>query len=281
MTAILTRETSRTEQGEALPRVALPATSEPTGHAVRPPTRASFVRLSDLSLVDVLTMYAIFETYYENTSLETFTADLSKKRGAFIVRDRNDGDIVGFSTMVSYTMQIEGRRIRGLFSGDTVLRRDYWGETSLRVAFIRWALIQSLLHPLTPQYWLLISKGYKTFLLFHNNFYEVYPSPDGTGEHLKPFVEAYCEYLFPGKLDRETMLLDFGDDYCRLREGVAPITPGMTASNRGIALFEAYNPTWWRGTELPCIARCDYKTFVQAVIPQLRKVWRRARRVRA
>ena len=53
------------------------------------------------------------------------------------------------------------------------------------------------------------------------------------------------------------MLLDFGEQYVRLKETVAEITPEMAASNPHIAYFEKMNPTWRRGTEMPCLGSID------------------------
>jgi hypothetical protein len=39
-------------------------------------------------------------------------------------------------------------------------------------------------YPFNEFYWLLISKGYKTYLLLANNYYVYYPNVNGENEHL-------------------------------------------------------------------------------------------------
>ncbi len=79
-------------------------------------------------------------------------------------------------------------------------------------------------HPRTPVYWILISKGFKTYLLLANNYYSYYPHYDEKNAHLKDFVESYCKEYFSEYYNKETGLLNFGDDYQPLKADVAPIT---------------------------------------------------------
>jgi hypothetical protein len=73
------------------------------------------------------------------------------------------------------------------------------------------------------------------------------------------------------------MLLDFGTDYVALKAGVAEISPAERARDPNIGFFEERNPTWNRGTELPCLADCDYGSFLQSlfIVPTkwIRRHW--------
>lgn len=227
--------------------------------------------LDKITVQDIRAMFKVFCRYYENTSLEQFMADLGKKAGAFIIRRKADDAIVGFSTLGIYPMEVDGRRIRGIFSGDTILEKEYWGHRAMNAAFVKRVLWEAIKDPFTPQYWFLISKGYKTFLLLTRNFPQYYPHPERETPHLKHIVEAYCDKLFPGKLDRQSMLLDFGDGYNCLKNNITPISDEQR-EEADIAFFEQRNPTWERGTELPCAGRADLVTFFQVIGPQIVKL---------
>ncbi|RZL08780.1 MAG: hypothetical protein EOP40_11995 [Rubrivivax sp.] len=227
--------------------------------------------LSDIQVQDVREMFKVFCRYYENTSLDQFVSDLGRKTGAFIIRRKSDDAIVGFSTMGIYHMEVDGKKIRGIFSGDTILEKEYWGNRAMNAAFVKRVLIEAIKDPFTPQYWFLISKGYKTFLLLTRNFPQHYPHPTQDNPHMKHIVEAYCDKLFPGKLNRDTMVLDFGDGYNCLKNNVTPITQEQRLEE-DIAFFEQRNPDWERGTELPCVGRADLVTFFQVIVPQISKL---------
>jgi hypothetical protein len=237
-----------------------------------------YQKVQTLTVTDVLRMHALFEAHYASSPLATFLDDLSRKEGVFMVR-RRDGVLVGFSTLGVYRFEIGGRRVKGLFSGDTIIESAHRGSRTLQQAFAWKLFIEAIKAPLTPQYWLLISKGYKTYLLMARNFPDFHPRRDHPNPEMASLVRDYCEAMFPGKLDAGTMLLHFGDDANRLKPDVADITDDMRR-DPDIRHFEQLNPTWAQGTELPCIARTDLRAFAQAIGPFLQKVWRGRSRTR-
>jgi len=234
-------------------------------------TYTQYTFLTDISVKDIRDMFRVFCRYYENTSLDQFITDLGKKQGAFIVRRRVDNVIVGFSTLGVYHMTVDGKKVRGIFSGDTILEKEYWGNRAINAEFVKRVLIEAIKDPFTAQYWFLISKGYKTFLLLSRNFPEYFPHPQQENTHMKNIVETYCDQLFPGCLDRNSMVLDFGDGYNCLKNNVTPITDEQR-QEEDIAFFEQKNPEWTRGCELPCVARVDFTTFFQVILPQILKL---------
>jgi len=232
-----------------------------------------YQKVDTLTVAEVLRMHQLFEAHYASSPLATFLDDLSRKEGAFVVRRRSDGEIVGFSTLGVYHFELGGRTAKGLFSGDTIIEGAHRGSRTLQKAFAWKLFTEALKSPLTPQYWLLISKGYKTYLLMARNFPDFHPRRAQANPDMGEMVASYCEAMFPGKLDRDTMLLHFGDDANRLKPDVADITDDMRL-DPDIRHFERLNPTWAQGTELPCIARADLKAFFQVIVPFLRKCWR-------
>lgn len=232
-----------------------------------------YQKVQTLTVTDVARMHALFEAHYASSPLSTFLDDLYRKEGVFLVRRRSDGEIVGFSTLGVYRFEIGGRQVKGLFSGDTIIESAHRGSRTLQQAFAWKLFIEAIKAPLTPQYWMLISKGYKTYLLMARNFPDFHPRRDHPNPAMAGLVRDYCEAMFPGKLDEGTMLLHFGDDANRLKPDVADITDEMRL-DPDIRHFERLNPTWAQGTELPCIARTDLSAFFQAIVPFLGKVWR-------
>ncbi|RZU35397.1 hypothetical protein EV700_3350 [Fluviicoccus keumensis] len=224
--------------------------------------KASYYPLSRISVIDIRQMYAVYSRYYERTDWDLFLRDLSKKTGAFLIRRKSDNLIVGFSTIVSSDMVIRGKKSRGVFSGDTIIERAYWGSRVLQIAFTKFMLAEKIRYPRQPIYWLLISKGFKTYLLLANNFLEFYPNPRGNhGDDLSDVVDTYCNEMFPEFYDREKRILDFGQDYQCLKGDVAEITDEMRLSTPAIRFFEERNPEWRRGTELPCVGVFDWKAL--------------------
>lgn len=240
----------------------------------------SYRDISTISVRDIVRMYQIFTQYYDNVELDVFLRDMSKKTGAFLVTagDGNARRIVGFSTVTHLDIDIDGRWARGIFSGDTIIEREYWGNRALQRAFVAYIIRQRIANPFRPLYWFLISKGYKTYLLLANNYPRYYPNPDGDNPQLANVVRTYCEHLFPQYFDANGMLLDFGGDYQRLKDDVAGISEEMRRRYPKIAFFESRNPTWERGTELPCVGEIAFSDLFGFFAASWRKMVSRRRR---
>ena len=229
--------------------------------------RTTYTKIDDLTVFDIVGMHAIFERNYANSPLSTFIDDLVKKDGVFVVRTKASNKIVGFSTLAIYEFMHQGKKVKGLFSGDTFLERDYWGSRCMHMAFALKLFMEALKSPFSVQYWLLISKGYKTYLLMSKNFPIFYPRRGEHNPQLKALVEEYCEALFPGKLDHQSMVMDFGEGANCLKNDVAGIDPLLRAREPDVQFFEQCNPNWQRGTELPCIAQADLWSFIKEIGP--------------
>lgn len=197
-------------------------------------------------------LYRLFERYYERTTWERFVADFRAKDVVILLED---GEVRGFSTLKEVAVEVDGRRHVGMYSGDTVLDRPYWGTRTLGHAFLWHLFRRRIAHLARPFWWVLISKGYKTYLMMANNFPTYYPAP---GEELPDGVrrvrDAFGAALFGDAWKPERGLVVFPDARGQLRPGIADPTPAMRERNPKIAFFEAANPTWAEGTELLCLA---------------------------
>jgi len=235
---------------------------------------ADFYPLDKITYEDIEIMYDVFVKYYHNCDFQTFVKDLKKKVGAILIKEIAGGNIVGFSTIGLIEKEIDHKKCLGIFSGDTVIEKAYWGLPHLQTAFLRFLLKTRIKNPTVNLYWFLISKGYKTYLLMANNWLHYYPRYDKkSDEKRKSIVKEFSNHFFEGFYDEETGLLKFGEGYQRLKEDVAEITEEMKSKYPKIAFFEQANPTWREGTELPCIGDLDWFTLMWRPIPfGLRKI---------
>ncbi|MFY9179321.1 MAG: hypothetical protein WAO12_06015 [Venatoribacter sp.] len=233
--------------------------------------KAKYHPISKISVVDVYQMYSIYSKYYMNTKWRIFLSDLSKKSGVFIIRRKDNKKIVGFSTVVNYPIFHEGKKSLGVFSGDTIIEREYWGSRVLQMAFYKYMVTLKILNPFQDLYWLLISKGFKTYLLMSNNVDKYFPSVDNNSPELAPIVDNYCQALFHEYYDSKQRILDFGDHYQCLKDGVAEIDENLAHSNDKISFFEQMNPEWRRGTELPCVGLISWSLIFGYVKKYLNK----------
>jgi hypothetical protein len=237
-------------------------TTEVVSEIVLQRLTTSIVSVADLRAEDRARMFTLMRKYYDAVTEETFKADLARKDAVILLRDR--GELQGFSTLVSLRVTVGRKTVCGVFSGDTVIEKQYWGQQALPVAFLRYMFREKLKRPFTILYWLLISKGYKTYLMMANNFAEHFPRYEmNTPADRRAIVDAFYFKLFPEHYDPATGLIRFPAGACRLKSGVAEISNEMTASNPRIAFFEKANPEWRSGVELACLARMTLTTPIR------------------
>lgn len=214
--------------------------------------------IKKLTKDDIQTMFGVFSKYYEQTSLEKFSADLMAKDDVIIIQN-SDKKIVGFSTLKNMPIKVEGKTVYGIFSGDTILEREYWGTSALGKSFIKYLLFKKLSRPYREIYWFLISKGYKTYLLMANNFLEYYPRFDkATPERSKKIMDSYASELYGKSYVAQTGLIHFQGVTDHLAGHVAPISEKMREENAKINFFSEANPDWKKGNELVCLALFDF-----------------------
>jgi hypothetical protein len=238
------------------------------------------VPIKNITDADKQEMYHLFIKYYDNVGHTTFLRDFNKKEHVCIMRTKAGNAIVGFSTVTRIKVSHNGSRYMGVFSGDTVIEKKYWGSIAIHLCFLRYLFLQRLLHPFANIFWFLITKGYKTYLLMANNFYGYYPRYDREANpQLAELTKLFCHSLYPGIYSEKTGLLAFGEGYQKLKDNVANIDDEMKMKYPKVAFFEKVNPTWRDGTELPCLVEIAWFSLLKtSVVFILRKCLKKKKR---
>jgi hypothetical protein len=208
-------------------------------------------------------MFDLMERHYVGVRRDVFEADLAEKDWV-IQLFAPGGDLCGFSTQMLLDVGVGGRRVKALFSGDTIVDRDHWGDSALASAWGRFALglMDSL--PSAELYWFLISKGYKTYRFLPLFFHEFYPRYDAPiPAAAREVLDALAGSRYPGDYDAAAGVVRAGPGKDRLREGVADLTPGRLLDPH-VRFFAERNPGHARGDELCCLAPLTRANFTRA-----------------
>lgn len=222
--------------------------------------KAQTIAIEDLQPLDVLRMHSLFCQYYDDHPIERFKADLAEKDHVIVMRDRESRTIQGFSTLLQVWIESDGRKYLGLYSGDTVVAKEYWGSSALGSAFMAYYWKMRFANWMRPVYWFLISKGYKTYLLMANNFEFHYPRhEEATPAEMRKLMNAFYGPRFEAEYDSARSLIVPSHQSCRLKGEIAPITTEQLAHPR-IAFFQKSNPRWRQGSELACVAKMNVLT---------------------
>jgi len=215
-------------------------------------------------------MFALMDHYYAGMTWDGFQADLIEKRWVILLRDGDVQTICGFSTQMIIDFAIDGAPMHALFSGDTIVDRRCWGQNLLAQAWGHLALTLIDQYPSGTLYWFLISKGYKTYRFLPLYFREFYPRFDApTPTWASAAVEALARRKYPQSFDPAAGIVRAEPGGCRLREGVAAVTPARLRDPH-VKFFAERNPGHHRGEELCCIAPLNRQNFTVAAGRPLR-----------
>jgi len=219
------------------------------------------VGIASLTEGNVDEMYGLMASYYDNVNRNIFQRDLSEKRDVILLRDSNEGSIKGFSTLMLLEQTVDDSSITALFSGDTIINKEYWGTNELPKWWGRYAfsLIDEM--PDKELYWFLMSKGYKTYRFLPVFFNEFHPRRGVEfPEREKRILDALAYSKFPENYNSETGIISFGGEKDHLKQGVADIDESRM-QNPDIKYFVERNPGWKSGDELACLVRLTKDNF--------------------
>lgn len=219
-----------------------------------------------LSKSDKYSMFDLMNIYYDNINRKQFEADLSEKNWIVVLYD-GDNLIKGFSTIMLIDMVVQGKKIKIVFSGDTILDRDYWGNSELAVAWGKFVFSIPEKFPDTPIYWLLISKGYKTYMflpIYFNEFYPRYNSD--TPDFEQEIMKSFAKFKYPERYDENTGLIYANGINDMLKMGIADVTK-ENLQDPNVEYFVQKNNGYLNGDELVCISKVSMNNLQEFIRP--------------
>ncbi len=197
-------------------------------------------------------MFELFRRHYDDVTFECFTRDLEEKEHVILLRD-GDGALRGFSTVRTFELVVDDEPLRLLFSGDTIIEHGWWGEQALGRAWSALAGTIRAQSPL-PLYWLLLSKGHRTYLYLPLFFHAFYPRHDAMpSAREKAIIDAFASWKYGADYDAARGVVAFESSRGHLREDLAEVGEHRLR-NEHVRFFLAANPGYADGHELVCLA---------------------------
>lgn len=240
--------------------------------------KARLYKVNKLTPRHIEGMWALFEQYYADIEYSRFISDLNGKSHVIVLEDEKR--VIGFTTIKTRDLSHERRKVRVIFSGDTIVHRDYWGQRWLQQAFFLFVLRTYLSNPGRELYWHLISKGYKTYCLMSRGFNNYWPRYDAaTPAFERSLMDRLSRDMFGECWKPELGVIQFDASLGSLKADIAPITD---ADRRyaDIRFFEQANPGHISGDELCCLGKIDSRqvlTYAKKLLTHQMKIIARPR----
>ncbi len=209
-------------------------------------------------------LLCLMQRHYDNVVPKLFEADLAEKKWVILVTDPATNELCGFSTQMMLDATVEDRSVKALFSGDTIIDQDHWGDQALAHVWGNFALSLIDEHQDEDLYWFLICGGYKTYRFLPVFFHEFYPRHDAnTPPQMQAVLDGLASTKFADQYDAAAGVIRAHADQYRLRAGVADITPERL-DDPHVRFFAQRNPGHTGGDELCCIAPLSRDNFTRA-----------------
>jgi hypothetical protein len=211
---------------------------------------ARFVPVASLDPATRDGMARLYLDHYDGSNHSIFFGDLANKEEVLLVHAGDE--LVGFTTMKILERELLGRRIRVIYSGDTIVERKHWGQQALACEWIARMGVIKRERPQLPLFWLLLSKGHRTYRYMQVFGKSFHPHWSEERKDLKALADALALELFPRDYNPETGVVEFGQSRGHLKPEIA-LPRGKTQKCEGVRFFFERNPGFQRGHELVCL----------------------------
>ncbi len=209
------------------------------------------VPISEVGAADLRNLYDLYAAHFDGTSYPSFRKDFWEKDRIILMRNET-GEIKGFSTLAVSRTMVGGEEIRVLFSGDTIIDREYWGTQALSRKFFSVTGDIYRQEEKTPLYWFLIVKGHRTYRYLKTFYHRFYPDPEEESEELKKIAYHLAMDRFGNDFDKDAGVLKFDRSQGHLKPDLADI-PEKDQRHSNVRYFLDKNPGYRQGHELVCL----------------------------
>lgn len=218
-------------------------------------------------------MYALFCEQFDGISFNVFRDDLTAKAWVLLLRD--DADVLcGFSSMDLYDIDVDGRTVSVVYSGDTVVKSDTWSDSALSYFWMGAIDYLGRLHRRKHLFWFLIVSGYRTYRflpVYSKTFFPRYDRE--TPPEIQAIMDTVARARFGDNYDAVTGIVRL--DHPALLKGGLRGIPENRLQDPHIAFFAERNPGHAAGDELVCFA-----ILAEDELTRLgRRMWQKGRKL--
>ena len=240
--------------------------------------RGETLATAELTSAERRACFELLRRLFLGVTWDDFVRDLEEKDAVMLLRDAETGAIGAFSTLMELDLPVAEERVHAVFSGDTAVLPEFRTSFGLGQELARAFVSAHERHAGRPVYYVLVSKGWRTYKILPFFFREFFPRHDArTPPFERALTDAFGAVKYPGRY--RDGVLRFGADAPRLRPGSVDAFPAREDPHT--AFFLRANPGYLAGDELVCVARIAPANFTPQTARLLGLEHRRAGEARA
>jgi len=201
-------------------------------------------------------MADLYLSNFDGSSTAIFREDLAEKDEVLLVYQEDE--LVGFTTLKILQFRHAGNQARAVYSGDTIVAPQHWGQQVLAFAWIAHVGEIKRQAPHLPLFWFLLVKGHRTFRYLSVFSKSFFPHWAEDRADLKILADHLAAAKFGSHYDPVSGLVRFPESRGHLRREIAE--PSAEEREKpATRFFLEKNPGYRLGHELVCI--CELETF--------------------
>lgn len=207
-------------------------------------------------------MYTLYSQHYDATDREQFNQDLDSKTHVVLMHDPA-GALQGFTSLARFWHNHQGTSCQVVYSGDTIIHQDFWGEQTLPESWIKLTGQFKREHPDLPLYWFLIVKGHRTYRylsIFSKDYYPCYDKP--TPDEMQSLINALAGARFGDFYHTDSGLIQFPQSRGHLKTALGEI-PDNAMKRVEVQYFLQRNPGYASGDELACVTELSVENLTR------------------
>ena len=213
--------------------------------------QVNFKAIADLEKNELDTLVHLYLKYYDGSSAEQVILDLKTKTEVLLLKYKDE--LVGFSSFELYRVNYENELRQIIYSGDTIVHHEHWGQQALSSAWIKY--IGKLKLQNIPIYWFLIVKGHRTYKFLPAFTKSFYPHWKIDRSDLKPFLNTLAKEKFGKFYNEVDGLVKYETSKGHMKECIAVIRDNEK-KKASVNFFLESNPHYYLGDELACL--CEF-----------------------
>lgn len=201
-------------------------------------------------------MARLYLDNFDGSSTAIFREDLADKDEViFLFLDQ---ELLGFTTLKVFNATWDDRKVRIVYSGDTIVAPQHWGQQALAFAWIkRIGEIKRDAAEL-PLFWFLLVKGHRTYKYLSVFGKSFFPHWSESRPDLKTLADQLAIARFGAHYDASSGLVCFPESRGHLKKEIAEPT-SEEMNKAATRFFLGKNPDYRLGHELVCV--CELESF--------------------
>lgn len=216
-------------------------------------------RITELDDAEKAACFALLSSQFLGIRRADFERDLAEKDAVLFLRC--DDAVVGFSTIMTLPLMAGGRRVTAIFSGDTAVDPRF-RTSSGPLRELGLYFLETLRNTDDEVFYILISKGWRTYKLMPALFEEFWPSSRAEARPTlaRHVIDAFGAAKYPRSYDAKAGIIRGTPDAPRVRpDGVDSAPPPKLDAHT--TFFLRANPRYLAGDELVCAGRVTPDNF--------------------